>query len=64
MLPLAIDKRVPFLMVKSDGRYLLIGLSLGLTLSGLSALFLAATGRFLPHDERFLGMTAREHLSA
>src|SRR5262249_21300387 len=31
-----------------------------LVLAGLFALFLAATGEFLPHDERFLGMTARQ----
>jgi fatty acid desaturase len=35
-------------------------LGLGLVLSGLFAQFLAATGRFLPHDERFLGMTAHQ----
>jgi hypothetical protein len=34
-------------------------LGLGLLASGLFALFLAATGQFLPHDEKFLGMTAR-----
>lgn len=28
--------------------------------SGLFALFLSATGHFLPHDEQFLGMTAKE----
>ena len=28
--------------------------------SGLFALFLSATGHFLPHDEQFHGMTARE----
>src|SRR5262249_60173002 len=27
---------------------------------GLFALFLAVTGEFLPHDERFLGMTAQQ----
>ena len=43
-----------------DGRFLRALLGLGLLLSGLFALFLAATGRFLPHDERFLGMTARQ----
>ena len=43
-----------------DGRPPLLVLALGLLLSGLFALFLAATGQFLPHDERFLGMTARE----
>jgi hypothetical protein len=38
----------------------LVVLALGLLLSGLFALFLAATGHFLPHDERFLGMTAEQ----
>ena len=33
-------------------------------LSGLAALFLAATGHFLPHDEQFLGMTARARYCA
>jgi MFS family permease len=35
-------------------------LGLALVLSGLVALVLGWTGRFLPHDERFLGMTAAE----
>src|SRR5262245_51959977 len=43
-----------------DGRSLLWALGLGLLLAGMAALALAATSRFLPHDERFLGMTARE----
>jgi len=42
-----------------DGRPPLFVLGLGLVVSGLFALFLAATGQFLPHDERFLGMTAQ-----
>lgn len=42
-----------------DGRPLLVATGLALVLAGLFALFLAATGDFLPHDERFLGMTAR-----
>src|SRR5205085_7274105 len=41
-----------------DGRPPLYALALGLIVSGGAALFLAATGHFLPHDERFLGMTA------
>src|SRR5262249_25960557 len=40
------------------GSSLLLVLGLGLLVSGLFALLLAATGRFLPHDERFLGMNA------
>jgi hypothetical protein len=42
------------------GRSLLLVLGLGLILSGLFAVFLAVTGQFLPHDEEFLGMTAKE----
>lgn len=40
-----------------DGRPLLLFTGLCLGLSGLFALFLAATGHFLPHDVQFLGMT-------
>lgn len=43
-----------------DGRPLLLFVGLALVLSGGFALFLAATGHFLPHDERFLGMTAEQ----
>src|SRR4051794_567858 len=43
-----------------DGRPLLLFVGLALILSGGFALFLAATGHFLPHDERFLGMTAEQ----
>jgi fatty acid desaturase len=43
-----------------DGHWLLHILSLGLVLSGLFALFLGITGRFLPHDEQYLGMTAAD----
>lgn len=43
-----------------DGRPLLAFTGLALALSGLGALFLAATGHFLPHDERFLGMTSQD----
>ena len=41
-----------------DGRSLLSFSGLVLVLSGGFALFLAATGQFLPHDAQFLGMTA------
>ncbi|QOV87364.1 hypothetical protein [Humisphaera borealis] len=41
-----------------DGRPLLSFVGLALVLSGGFALFLVATGHFLPHDEQFLGMTA------
>jgi hypothetical protein len=39
-----------------DGRSLLVLVALGLIVSGIFALFLAATGSFLPHDVAFLGM--------
>ena len=39
-----------------DGRSLLALVAVSLILSGGFALFLSATGHFLPHDERFLGM--------
>src|SRR5713226_5512016 len=42
------------------GRLLLRVSACALVLSGLFALLLGATGRFLPHDERFLGMTAAD----
>jgi hypothetical protein len=54
------DERGFFQALAGDGRPLLLVLGLGLLLSGLFALFLAVTGQFLPHDEQFLGMTARE----
>lgn len=44
----------------ADGRPLLMFTGLCLVLSGGFALFLAATGHFLPHDIKFLGMTADE----
>jgi hypothetical protein len=43
-----------------DGRPLLALTGISLILAGGFALFLAATGHFLPHDERFLGMTAEQ----
>jgi hypothetical protein len=43
-----------------DGRPLLLFTGLCLLLSGLFALVLGISGRFLPHDERFLGMTAAQ----
>ena len=42
-----------------DGRPPLLALAFGLFAAGVFALFLAATGQFLPHDECFLDMTAR-----
>lgn len=44
----------------SDGRHLLTLGTLGLFLSGGFAIFLAASGQFLPHDIQFLGMSADE----
>ena len=43
-----------------DGRPFLIFTGLCLVLSGGFALFLSATGHFLPHDVLFLGITAEE----
>jgi hypothetical protein len=43
-----------------DGRPPLAALAIGLVAAGGAALFLAATGHFLPHDEQFLEMTARD----
>jgi hypothetical protein len=42
------------------GRSLLLLLGVSLILSGLFAVFLAVAGKFLPHDEEFLGMTAQQ----
>jgi hypothetical protein len=52
------DNRGFFQPMLGDGRPPLLLLALGLILSGLFAVFLAASGQFLPHDERFLGQTA------
>jgi hypothetical protein len=41
-----------------EGGLLLVALAIGLVLAGLSAVLLGLSGRFLPHDEWFLGMTA------
>jgi hypothetical protein len=49
-----------FLALADGGRLPLFALALGLIASGSAALFLAATGHFLPHDEHFLGMTAEQ----
>ncbi|HKC65624.1 MAG TPA: hypothetical protein VKB86_18425, partial [Pyrinomonadaceae bacterium] len=43
-----------------DGRPFLIFTGLCLVLSGGFALFISATGHFLPHDVQFLGITADE----
>jgi len=49
-----------FLTLAADRRSLLRLSAWSLIGSGLFALFLGATGRFLPHDEAYLGMTARD----
>lgn len=46
--------------IVGDGRPLLAATGLGLILAGCFGLFLAISGEFLPHDERFLGMTAKD----
>src|SRR5258708_860491 len=43
-----------------DGRTLLSVVAWGLVVCGGFALFQSATGEFLPHDVRYLGMTAGE----
>src|SRR5689334_6221085 len=60
MHALALDDRGFLQALAGDGRPALRLLALGLILSGLFALYLALTGQFLPHDERFLGMSAEQ----
>ncbi len=43
-----------------DGRPLLVVSALALAAFGAFAMFLAATGRFLPHDVEYLGMTGQQ----
>jgi hypothetical protein len=43
-----------------DGRPLLVLTALSLIAFGAFAMFLAASGRFLPHDIEFLGMTSQQ----
>ena len=57
MTTLQSGRQVPLAIV-IDGPVLLIASACVLVLSGLFALFLGLTGRFLPQDEQFLGMTA------
>jgi hypothetical protein len=54
------DERGIFQALLGDGRPLLIFIGLSLVLSGAFALFLSATGQFLPHDVQFLGMSAEQ----
>jgi hypothetical protein len=44
----------------ADGRWALRLLAWAIGASGLFAMLLAVSGRFLPHDEAYLGMTARD----
>ena len=53
-----VDDRGLFHALLGDGRPLLSFTGLSLVLSGAFALFLSATGQFLPHDIQFLGMSA------
>jgi hypothetical protein len=55
-----VDDRSFFDALIGDGRPPLYALALGLLTAGGAALFIAATGHFLPHDERYLGMTAEQ----
>lgn len=52
------DSRGLLQALMGDGRPLLLFTGLSLVLSGAFALFLSATGHFLPHDVQFLGMSA------
>lgn len=60
MLRVIVKERAPLGAQLGEGRPQLLVLAAALFASGAAALVLAATGRFLPHDERFLGMTARQ----
>ena len=52
--------RVPLQTTMVDGRYLLLASAVVLFLSGVFVFSVGAAGRFLPHDEQYLGMTARD----
>jgi hypothetical protein len=54
------DNRGIFEALIGDGRPLLLFTGLALILSGGFAIFIAATGHFLPQDTQFLGMTVTE----
>ena len=60
MTPSIPSHRGSFMTLGSDGRLMLLFVGAALVLSGLFALFQAATGRFLPHDSAFLGMTSEQ----
>jgi hypothetical protein len=59
-MPQRDDDRGFFEALFGDGRPLLAFTGVSLVLSGGFALFLSATGQFLPHDVQFLGMTASQ----
>ncbi|MEW6127594.1 MAG: hypothetical protein AB1757_11210 [Acidobacteriota bacterium] len=54
------NNRGIFAPLIGDGRPLLWFTGLMLMLSGIGAIFIAATGHFLPQDVQYLGMTASE----
>jgi hypothetical protein len=56
----SLDQRSLVQALLSDGRPLLIFTGLSLMLSGCFALFLAASGHFLPHDIQFLGISTEQ----
>jgi hypothetical protein len=58
MCPIEHGRRRPGLVLAGDGPSVLAASAFLLILAGLFALVLGMSGRFLPHDERFLGMTA------
>jgi uncharacterized protein YjeT (DUF2065 family) len=47
-------------MRANQGLWLLRLSAAALLMAGLFAIALGVSGRFLPHDERFLGLTARD----
>jgi hypothetical protein len=59
MQPTGVDRGL-LREVVGDGVPLLLLTAFGLTFAGAFAMFLAATGEFLPHDVRYLRMTAAE----
>ena len=54
------DNRSLIAALLGDGRPLLLFTGLALIISGVFAIFIAATGHFLPHDVQFLGMTSAD----
>lgn len=54
------DRRSFFEPLVGDGRPLLLAMAGGLLFAGGFAVFLAATGEFLPHDIHYLGMSAED----